>query len=171
MKSILIDMVILSIKSNPSVHSPLNPASARLIGYFLFLKLFSVKPRDGCDVLQNTSRSVFCEILRPAVRLDQETCSPRSKSLQSPLFRILMLTLDSSESPSPRLHAWMHRVAAKWLADLLFMSKCISTINLEKKCPAPVFVHIHTFWSTKRNDLWALKIILMYDNAGGGGQH
>lgn len=42
--------------------------------------------------------------------------------------RSLMLTLNLRKSSSPRLHAWMHKVAAMWLADQLLVST--SNINI-----------------------------------------
>ncbi len=95
----------LSIISNQSAHSPLTSdinktfSSTQLLltGYFLFFGPFSVNPREI------PSRSAVYEILRSA-RLAPTTI-PRSKSLKSPFFPILMLGLNFSKSSSPHLDA------------------------------------------------------------------
>ncbi len=96
----------LSIISNQSAHSPLTSdinkvflsTQLPLTRYFLFFGPFSVNPRD-----KKPSRSAVYEILRPA-RLAPTTI-PRSKSLKSPFFPILMLGLNFSKSSSPHLDA------------------------------------------------------------------
>ncbi len=98
----------LSIISNQSAHSPLTSdinkallsTQLPLTGYFLFFRLFSVTLE--MVVCENPSISSF-EILRPA-RLAPTTI-PRSKSLKSPFFPILMLGLNFSKSSSPHLDA------------------------------------------------------------------
>ncbi len=111
----------LSIISNQSVHSPLtsdinkafSSTQLQLTGYFLFFRPFSVNLE--MVVCENPSRSAVFEILRPA-RLAPTTI-PRSESLKSPFFPVLMLGLNFSKSSSSHLDAWMHWVAAMWLAD------------------------------------------------------
>ncbi len=99
----------LSIISNQSAHSPLTSdinkafSSTQLLltGYFRFFGPFSVNLE--MVVCENPSRSAVYEILRP-VRLAPTTI-PRSKSLKSPFFPVLMLGLNFSKSSSPHLDA------------------------------------------------------------------
>ncbi len=99
----------LSIVSNQSVHSPLtsdfnkafSSTQLSLTGYFLFFRPFSVNLE--MVVRENPSRSAVYEILRPA-RLVLTTI-PRSKSLKSPFFPVLMLGLNFSKTSSPHLDA------------------------------------------------------------------
>ncbi len=90
-----------SIISNQSIHSHLtseinkafSSTQLPLTGYFFFFGPFSVNPR--MVVHGNPSRSAVLEILRPA-RMAPTTI-PRSKSLKSPFFPILMLGLNFSK--------------------------------------------------------------------------
>ncbi len=99
----------LSIISNQSAHSPLasdinkafSSTQLLLTGYFHFFGPFSVTLE--MVVCGNPSRSAVFEILRPA-RL-RPTTIPRSKSLKSPFFPVLMLGLNFSKSSSPHLDA------------------------------------------------------------------
>ncbi len=99
----------LSVISNQSAHSPLTSdinkafpsTQLPLTGYFLFFGPFSVNLE--MVVHENPSRSADFEILRPA-RLAPTTI-PRSKSLKSPFFPVLMLGLNFSKSSSPHLDA------------------------------------------------------------------
>ncbi len=109
----------LSIISYQSVHSRLtfdinkafSSTQLPLSGYFLFFGPFSMR--------ENPSRSAVFEILIPG-HLAPTNIS-RSKSLKSLFFLILMLGLNFSKSSSPHLDAWMHWLAAMWLADLQFV--------------------------------------------------
>ncbi len=67
---------------------------------FYFFGPFSVNPRFVCEY---PSRSSVLEILRAAHLAP--TTIPRSKSLKSPFFPILMLGLNFSKSSSPHLDA------------------------------------------------------------------
>ncbi len=110
----------LSIFSIQSVHSPLisdiNKAFSTklpLTGYFLFFGPFSVNPRDGCVWKSQKISSFWNTQTGPSA----PTIIPRSESLKSPFFPILMLGLNFSKSSSPHLDAKIHWVAALWLAD------------------------------------------------------
>ncbi len=106
----------LSIISNQSAHSPLT--STRHFSphncHSLDILSFSDQTLE-MDVLENLSRAAVFEILRPAHLAP--TTIPRSKSLKSLCFPILMLSLNFSKSSSPHLDAWMHLVAVMWLVD------------------------------------------------------
>ncbi len=93
----------LSIISNQSpLTSDINKAFSStqlpLTGYFLFFGPFFVNPKTV--VGENPSRSAVFEILRRA-RLAPTTI-PRSKSLKSPFFPVLMLGLNFSKPFSPQ---------------------------------------------------------------------
>ncbi len=99
----------LSIISNQSAHSPLtsdiNKACSStqlpLTGYFLFFGPFSVNTRDGC-VWKSQQISSFWNTRTSPSAL---TTIPRSESLKSPFFPVLMLGLNFSKSSSPHLDA------------------------------------------------------------------
>ncbi len=98
---------LLSIISNQSAHSPLTstrhfrPHNCRSLDIFSFSE-HSLETQE-LVVCENPSRSAIFEILRSA-RLAPTTI-PRSKSLKSPFFPVLMLGLNFSKSSSPHLDA------------------------------------------------------------------
>ncbi len=76
---------------------------------------WTVETRQDGSMLSCTLSQIQIQILRPACLA--QTTIPRSKSLKSPFFPILMLGLNFRKSSSPHLDAHMHWVAAMWLAD------------------------------------------------------
>ncbi len=97
----------LSIISNQCAHSPLTSTRPFHPHNCRSLKIFYFSDHSPWTlemvVRENPSRSAVFEILRPA-RLAPTTI-PRSKSLKSPFFPVLMLGLNFSKSSSPHLDA------------------------------------------------------------------
>jgi len=88
-------------------------------------------------VCENPSRSAVCEILRPA-RLTPTTI-PRSKSLKSPFFPVLMLGLNFSKSSSPHLDPKCIELLP---CDWLISNVCYQAIEQEYLIKWPVSVYI-----------------------------
>ncbi len=97
----------LSIISNQSVHSPLtsdinkafSSTQLPLTGYFLFFRSFSVTLE--MVVCENPSR--ISSFWNTQTSPSAPTTIPRSESLKSPFFPVLMLGLNFSKSSSPHL--------------------------------------------------------------------